>query len=163
MRTRTLLILAVCCGLAILLAGSIQFFRLAGGGDDVPDDLAIGAAATAGDLDATVLSAAERDGLLRVTVELAGVDDPEGLVNFRLIVGDDVLEPLTPAQAGDGACAGFTEAAQTCDLVFGTAQVENDIRVLLLQRGEDRVRWDLGERSTADAAARSSAGALAPT
>lgn len=152
MRTRTLLILAVCCGLAILLAGSIQFFRLAGGDDEVSDDLAIGAGATAGDLDATVVSAAEIDGLLRVTVELAGVDDTDGLGNFRLIVGDDVLEPLTPAQAGDGACAAFTVAAQTCDLVFGTAQVDNDIRVLLLQRGEDKVRWDLGDRTTGESA-----------
>ena len=153
MRTRTLLILAVCCGLAILLAGSIQFFRLAGGDDEVPDDLAIGAAASAGDLDATVVAATEQDGLLRVTVELAGVDDPDGLTNFRLIVGDDVLAPLTSAQAGDGACAGFTEDTQTCDLVFGTAQVENDIRVLLLQRGEDKVRWDLGDRTTGEASA----------
>lgn len=150
MRTRTLLILAVVCGLAILLAGGI-FFALLAGRDEVPDDLSIGAAARAGDLEATVVSATERDGLLRVTVELSGVDDPEGLTNFRLIVGNDVLEPLTPAQAGDGACTGFTEAAQTCDLVFGTAQVRNDIRVLLLQRGEDRVRWGLGDRTTEEA------------
>ncbi len=151
MRTRTLLILAVVCGLVILLAGGV-FFALLADRDEVPDDLAIGAAASAGDLDATVVSATEREGLLRVTVDLAGVDDPDGLTNFRLIVGNDVLEPLTPAQAGDGACAGFTEAAQTCDLVFGTAQVDNDIRVLLLQRGEDKVRWGLGDR-TIEAAA----------
>lgn len=143
MRTRTLLILAVCCGLAILVAGSVQFFRLAGDSEEVTADLAIGSSARAGDLEATVVSAAEVDGLMRVTVELAGVDDPDGLSNFRLVVGDDVLAPLTSAQAGAGACAVFTEAEQTCDLVFGTAQVDNRIRVLLLQRGEDRVRWDV--------------------
>jgi hypothetical protein len=143
MRTRTLLLLAVACGLVILVAGGIQLWRFAGESEGTEDDLPIGASASAGDLDVTVLAAEEADGLLRVTVRLSGVDDPAGIDDFRLIVAEDLIEPLTAAQAGDGTCADFTVAEQTCDLVFGTAQVDNDIRVLLVRRGEDRHRWAL--------------------
>jgi len=143
MRTRTLLLLAVACGLVILVAGGVQLWRFAGDESDAEGDLAIGASAAAGDLDVTVLGAGETDGLLRVTVRLSGVDDRDGIDNFRLIVAEDLLEPLTADQAGDGACVGLTVAEQTCDVVFGTAQVDNDIRVLLVRRGEDRHRWEL--------------------
>lgn len=143
MRTRTLLLLAVACGLVILVAGGLQLLRFAGNERDAEGDLAIGASAEAGDLDVTVLAADESEGLLRVTVRVSGVDDPAGLDGFRLIVAEDLLEPLTADQAGDGACAALTVAEQTCDIVFGTAQVDNDIRVLLVRRGEDRHRWEL--------------------
>ncbi len=143
MRTRTLLLLAVACGLVILVAGGLQLLRFAGNERDAEGDLAIGASAEAGDLDVTVLAADETEGLLRVTVRVSGVDDPAGLDGFRLIVAEDLLEPLTADQAGDGACAALTVAEQTCDIVFGTAQVDNDIRVLLVRRGEDRHRWEL--------------------
>ena len=143
MRTRTLLLLAVACGLVILVAGGIQLWRFAGDSEGTEDDLPIGASASAGDLDVTVLAAEEADGLMRVTVRLSGVDDPAGLDDFRLIVAEDLIEPLTADQAGAGACAAFTVDEQTCDLVFGTAQVDNDIRVLLVRRGEDRHRWAL--------------------
>ncbi len=142
MRTRTLLILAVCCGLAILVAGSLQLLRVTGEGSST-EDLAIGASARAGDLDVTVESADETDGLFRVTVRVSGVDDPAGTDSFRLVVSGGVLEPLTAAQAGDGACGSFTVAEQTCDLVFGVADVDGDARVLIVRRGEDQHRWNL--------------------
>lgn len=143
MRTRTLLLLAVGCGLAILLAGGIQLFRLSGDQEQTTEQLALGAAGSAGDLRVTVVGALEKDGLMHVEVRLSGVDDPNGLDDFRLVVTGGPIEPLAPAQAGDGACDGFTEAEQTCELVFGTAEVEGSARVLLLDRGEDRLRWVL--------------------
>lgn len=143
MRTRTLLLLAVGCGLAILLAGGIQLFRLSGEQEQTTEQLELGAIGTAGDLRVTVVRALEADGLMRVDVRLSGVDDPAGLDDFRLVVTGGPIEPLAAAQAGDGACDGFTEAEQTCSLVFGTAEVEGTARVLLLDRGEDRLRWVL--------------------
>lgn len=143
MRTRTLLLLAIVCGLAILVAGGVQLLRLAGDDGDAAENLVVGDAARAGDLAVTVVDAAEADGLMRVTVRLGGVDDPTGLDNFQLIVSGARVEPLTAAQAGEGACVALTVAEQTCDLVFGTADSDGRARVLLLLRGEDRVRWDL--------------------
>lgn len=143
MRTRTLLLLAIVCGLAILVAGGVQLLRLASDEDSSTGDLAIGQTAEAGDLDVTVVSAREADGLMRVTLRLSGVDDPDGLDGFRLIVSGGLVEPLTAAQAGDGACATLTVAEQTCDIVFGTADAAGEARVLILRRGEDQHRWDL--------------------
>ncbi len=143
MRTRTLLLLAVACGLVILLAGGIQLWRFASESSSGEGDLAVGARARAGDLDVTVLAAEELDGLMRVTMRLAGVDDAAGLDNFRLIVSGAALAPLTAEQAGGRACVAMTVAEQTCDLVFGTAQAPGEARVLIVRRGEDQHRWDL--------------------
>ena len=143
MRTRTLLLLAVGCGLAILLAGGIQLLRLSGEQEQTTEQLELGTVGAAGDLQVTVVRALEENGLMRVEVRLSGVDDPDGLDDFRLVVTGGPIEPLAAAQAGDAACDGFTEAEQTCSLVFGTAEVEGSARVLLLDRGEDRLRWVL--------------------
>lgn len=143
MRTRTLLLLAIGCGLAILLAGGIQLLRLSGDQTSSTPQLKIGQTGSAGDLRITVVDAAETDGLMRVGVRLSGVDDAAGLDDFRLVVNGKLLEPLRPAQAGDGACAELTTKEQTCALVFGTAGVDGTARVLLLRRGEDQLRWVL--------------------
>lgn len=142
MRTRTLLLLAVVCGLAILVAGGIQLLRVSGDNSS-DDDLAVGDRAVAGDLFATVVSADEHDGLMRVEVTLGGVDDDEALNDFRLVVPGEALVPLSADQAGAGVCASVTIAEQSCALVFGTADVEGTPRVLLLRRGEDQHRWVL--------------------
>jgi hypothetical protein len=142
MRTRTLLLLAVLCGLAILVAGSVQLLRLTTDGSAVAD-LTIGDAASAGDLTVTVESAAETDGFMRVQVRLGGVADDAGADGFRLVVPDGVLEPLPVTQAGAGACGAITVEPQQCTLVFGTAAAHGTPRVLLLRRGEDQRRWTL--------------------
>ena len=142
MRTRTLLLLAVVCGLAILLAGGIQLLRVSGDGESTAD-LSVGDTADAGDLTVTVIDAAEADGLMRVQVRVAGVDDPDGIDGFRLVVNGGLLTPLSADQAGAGGCGTLTVVAQTCDLVFGIAQVEGTARVLLVRRGEDQHRWVL--------------------
>jgi hypothetical protein len=141
MRTRTLLILATVCGLAILIAGGIQLIRV--GGDSGSDDLAVGDRAQAGDLTVRVLAASERDGLMRVEVELGGVADDGALDDFRLVVPGRAIAPLAADGAGEGACRGVSVAPQRCALVFGTAEVEGSARVLLVRRGEDQHRWVL--------------------
>ncbi len=143
MRTRTLLLLAVACGLVILVAGGVQLWRFAGESGEADADLAIGGQARAGDLDVTVVAADEVDGLMRVTMQLSGVDDPDGLDNFRLIVSGAALAPLSATQAGGNACQTMSVASQTCDLVFATATAEGAARVLIVRRGEDQHRWNL--------------------
>lgn len=135
-----MLLLAVVCGLAILVAGGIQLLRISGGESADADDLAIGDSATAGDAEVTVLGAVEADGRLVVSLELGGVDDPTGTDGFTLVVSGDVLRPLAP---GDGDCAGITVETATCDLRFDTSDVEGHTRILLLRRGEDQRRWAL--------------------
>lgn len=142
MRTRTLLILAVVCGLAILLAGGIKLLSVADDGGAGSEDLQIGASTTAGDADVTVLAAAEADGRMVVHVRIGGVDDPDGFDGFALVVAGAALR-AEPDGDGGSTCAGFTDAVQTCDLVFDTSEITGTPRVLLLRRGEDQRRWSL--------------------
>ncbi len=147
MRTRTLLILAVFCGLAILVAGSVQLLRVSDDSGDASADLVVGDTAAAGDLLVTVDAAVESDGVMRVEVTLSGVDDDDGLEGFRLVVPGNALAPLPSGQAGSGTvddvCGGVTLAEQRCMLVFATTDVVGTPRVLLLRRGEDQQRWVL--------------------
>ncbi|MDQ3468471.1 MAG: hypothetical protein M3487_01655 [Actinomycetota bacterium] len=138
MRTKTLLLLAVACGLVILAAGVVQLLRVAAQ-DDPARAAAVGDVVAVGDLTVTVLAFAERDGRGVVSVEVGGVDDPDGIDEFRLVVPGAALPPTT----GAAACAGTTVTAQRCDLVFGLPQAPGTSRVLLYRRGDEQVRWEL--------------------
>ena len=150
MRTRTLLMLAVFCGLAILVAGSVQLLRVSDDSGNASADLFVGDAAAAGDMNVTVNAAGERDGVMRVEVTLSGVDDDDGLDGFRLLVPGNALAPLPSGVPGTGlsgtaddGCGGVTLAEQHCTLSFATTGVVGTPRVLLLRRGEDQQRWVL--------------------
>ena len=137
MRTRTLLLLAVGCGLAILVAGGVFFLQIAQT-DTATTSLPIGATAQAGDLEVTVVGATESDGRLSVDVELAGVD-ADVRNDFTLLAGT----ALAPVGDAPGECVRATVAPQQCTLVFDTSAVVADVRVLLVRRGEDQHRWTL--------------------
>jgi hypothetical protein len=138
MRTRTLLLLAVACGLAILLAGGIRLLTISS--DDDPADLKIGATGAAGDARVTVLSATESDERLVVTVRFSGVDDPDGINGFELLAGS-VIDPASATAPGQ--CRTLSLQPTTCDLVFDVADVVGTARVLRFHRGEQQVRWAL--------------------
>lgn len=136
MRTRTLLLLSVACGLAILLAGGLQLFRIAG--NEPSTALAIGDTGTAGDAVVVVDGYSEVGGLAVVTVTVSGVDDADGIDGFRLRAPNDLVAP-----GPDSTCGGLTIETTTCDLVFPAATLEATDRQLVLQRGEDRLVWNL--------------------
>jgi hypothetical protein len=138
MRTRTLLLLAVTCGLAILLAGGFQLLRLAN--QTTPAALSIGSTGAAGDATVKVVDFHETDDVAVVTVILSGVDDAKGLDGFRL---QTVNELLAPNQHDARACAGFTVAPNSCTLTFGTSGAKGASRQLVFRRAEQQVRWRL--------------------
>jgi hypothetical protein len=138
MRTRTLLLLAVTCGLAILVAGTVQLLRLAG--QETAPLLAVGDRGSAGDATVVVKALDEVDGVATVTVTLSGVDDPNGLDGFTL-VGPGAKEQ--PNQRGDGVCQGISAEPVTCTLTFPTAAMEGGDRLLVFHRAAETVRWKL--------------------
>jgi hypothetical protein len=138
-RTRTLLLLAVACGLAILVAGVVQLLRVANQ-DDPPAAATVGRAVQVADMTVTVERVTERAGLVLVDVELGGVEDAEGAAAFRLVVPGDVVVP--DATAGNH-CGATTVQVQPCTLAFRLGDDAGSSRVLLYQRGDERVRWDL--------------------
>ncbi len=139
MRTRTLLLLAVTCGLMILVAGTIQLLRLAG--QETSTALGKGDKGTAGDAAVVVDDFREAGNVLTVTITISGVDDPDGLDGFTLV---GVPKPVNPA-ASDGAtaCTGFTVAPVTCTISFPTDAFTTQDRQLLFRRAEEQVRWKL--------------------
>jgi hypothetical protein len=138
MRTRTLLLLAIGCGLAILLAGGVQLLRLANQSTPAAP-LSVGQSGTAGDAEVTVVSYAVQGANGVVTVTLGGVDDAAGLDGFTLVTPGKPLAPLP----GGGTCTGFTVAPVTCTLAFSLTGVSGVDRQLVFQRAEERVRWKL--------------------
>ena len=140
MKTRTLLLLSVGVGLAILLAGGVFLFQLSTESAAV-EPAAIGEPVSVGDVDLTVLDTTEGAALLAIDVEIGGVDDLDGIDSFRLITGDRRLDPVTaPA---DGRCVEITVEAQRCRIEFDVSAADGSSRVLVLRRGDEQRNWVL--------------------
>ncbi len=139
-RTRTLLLLAVACGLAILVAGVVQLLRVANA-DPSTRAVDVGSVVRVGDMAVTVEHVDERPGFVLVAIEIGGVDDPAGTEAFKLVVPGKVL--VADPTAGDH-CGTTTVQVQPCVLAFRLPADAGSSRVLLYQRGDERVRWDLG-------------------
>jgi hypothetical protein len=140
MKTRTLLLLSVGVGLAILLAGGLFFVQLANQSTAI-EPAEIGDPVAVGDVEVTVLATSEAEPIFAVDVEIGGVDDSDGIDSFELITGDLELSPITaPA---DGRCIEISEAPQRCRIEFDTSGADGSNRVLILQRGEQRRTWVL--------------------
>jgi len=140
MKTRTLLLLSVGVGLAILLAGGVFLFQLSNESAAV-DVAAIGDLVEVGDVQVTVNGTTENASVVSVDVEIGGVDDVDGADSFRLITGAEPLPPIAAPAAG--RCVGITVAVQQCRLDFDVSAIEAPNRVLLLRRGDEQRRWDL--------------------
>ena len=140
MRTRTLLILAVCCGFAILLAGGIQLLRIANQESSEDEYHDVGEAVAIGDLTIVVESFTEAGGIATIDMRIGGVDDDDGSAEFRLVVPQAAIEPN---RSGDRACGATTVAEQSCELTFGVADAAGGSRILLYRRGDEVARWEL--------------------
>jgi hypothetical protein len=139
-RTRTLLLLAVVCGLAILVAGVVQLLRVAAQ-DEPPRPALVGERVRVGDMDVVVTAAEERNARMLVDIELGGVDDPDGAAGFSLITSSGAL---TADPTAGNHCGATTVAPQPCTLAFRLGGDAGTSRVLVYRRGEEQVRWDLG-------------------
>ena len=132
--TRKLIVVALLCGLAILVAGGIQLFRIADTDDRTVEVLAEGEPATVGSV-TVVVEASERDPS-RTTVTVAfrlAVPEREPttvpLSGFTLLVGGDLERPVDPGDATSACPASIPVGAETtrCEVDFpggsGTATI----------------------------------------
>ena len=140
MRTRTLLILAVCCGFAILFAGGIQLLRIANQESSDVEFSELGERVQVGDMTIVVESFTEADGVATIAVRIGGVDDDDGATDFRLGVAGEVI---AANRSGDAACGATTLAEQTCILRFSVADAAGGTRILVYERGDEDARWEL--------------------
>lgn len=142
MRTRTLLLLAVVCGVIILVAGGIQLIRLT---DQQQTSVQVerDVAGQAGDATVTlrdvVVDEAASGQRTLLIVDIGGVDDPAGLDGFTLVGVGEVAR----VDASASSCAGITEAQQRCELAFVTSEFPTGARQLIFRRADTQLRWVL--------------------
>ncbi len=140
MKTRTLLLLAVACGLVILVAGSIKLFLLSD--TKSPVHLSIGVGATIGDMRVKVVSAERRAGTTLIVVELVGADDVDGATTWTYAAGGNAqLRPLAPpADVGQKCGATSATTPTRCALAFATNEPRG---VLVYGRAGEKRLWDI--------------------
>ena len=147
MSTRRLILTALVCGLAILVAGGIQLFRLA---DDDPVELpGIGDRRVVEGVGVTVVAVDAVDGRTVVTVSLSasgpdaadavGADAGEG---WTLLRGDITGPVEVPAGAGI-PCDAVTVAEVAAECVVAFAPAAEGDRYLAFRRGDVEARWAL--------------------
>lgn len=142
--TRRLIITALVCGMAILLAGGVFLVRIANNRVEITTNR-IGDVVRVGDLRVTVVRVTEGADALRVGVEIdatdatlaASVDAEE---RWTLVIGGarDRLEPT-----GGTPCRGArieSGRTLTCDLAFAPADGPT---YLSFELGEGGARWRL--------------------
>jgi hypothetical protein len=137
MKTRTLLMLAMACGLAIMLAGAVFLFQLSTQ-DDLAPPIELGEQTRVGDMSVTIMAATERDGVLSVTIEIGGTPDDQPADEFRLIASGRAVS------VADTTCAPAATGPQACLVSFDVSAADGVSRVLFYERGDDQARWVLG-------------------
>lgn len=141
MKTRTLMLLALGCGLMIMLAGAVFLFQLSSQ-DEIDPPVPLGEATRVGDMSVTVDAADESAGSLIVTVTMGGVADPAGGEGFRLLAsGRPVSADLNVDD--DAVCGATTVEVQACEVRFDVSAADGASRVLFYERGDSRARWVL--------------------
>ncbi len=142
MKTRTLLLLALGCGVAIMFAGAVFLFQLSTS-DELEPATPIGEAARVGDMTVTVLGASEQQSdsvmLLSVDVEIGGVEDRDGDEGFRLIASG------RGSRDHSGTCGATSVESARCTLVFDVSLADGRSRVLFYERGDQQLRWVLDQ------------------
>lgn len=101
-KTRTLLLLSVACGLLILLAGGVKLLQVASDDPAVPV-LSLGEVATIGDMTVSVSAIDPDGGVVTVLVSMSGVPGESALEGWRLLGDGQVSEPLGGDPSGGSA------------------------------------------------------------
>lgn len=147
MSTRKLILTALVCGLAILIAGGVKLIQVAN--DEVAVEvLSFGDEATLGDMTVSVLDIERRPDATLVTVTMTGVDLTTGAADgWRLLADGRVQEPAIengrvqePASVSDtDGCTAVRAGAPTrCTVRFDA--VESAATVAYVRAGEQR-QW----------------------
>jgi hypothetical protein len=145
-KTRTLLLLALGCGLAILLAGGVFLVRTFANRDalTVPPAAKVGESRTVGNVTATVLRRDVTGGVLVVQVRLdSGRALGDASAGWSLLADGKLRRPVPAPAAGASPCAGHAVTAGStfeCALAFDTA---TDTGTVAYAVGDVQRQWQL--------------------
>jgi hypothetical protein len=137
MSTRKLILTALLCGLAILIAGGVKLIQVANDEVEVKV-LALGEEVTLGDMTVSVLEIDRRPDATLVTVTMVGVDLASGAADGWRLLGDGrVQEPLATSTA-NGCTTVMADSPTRCTIGFEA--VESVPTVAYVRAGEQR-QW----------------------
>lgn len=136
MKTRNLLLLALGCGLAIMLAGAVFFVQLATQ-DEAEPPVPVGERVEVGDMSVTIDGADESGGVLRVDITIGGTEDDDPTDEFRLIAS------ARPVPVAGSTCGRSGDTVATCTIEFDVGGIDGVSRVLFYERGDEQARWVL--------------------
>ena len=140
MKTRNLIILSICCGLMIVLAGGFKLFQVTANRTEVPVNK-LGVAATIGDMTATVTTIEESPAGISVAIQMSGVAGDSVIEGWRLLGDGKVLEPSGAVL--EGACDASTkvpDAGASVQCLLRFPSVEAVQAVAYTRAGEQR-QW----------------------
>ena len=148
MKTRTLILLAAACGVAILVAGGVFIWRVTANRDEltVPEIRSPGQSQQVGDVTATVAGSADVGSVVVVKVQLeSGKDRPDAGAGWSLVViGEATARRPVAIPDGQGtACAGMplvANQAVACSLAFPAGDGD---RIVALAVGDVQRQWKL--------------------
>ena len=138
MKTRTLLLLAVACGTAILIAGAFLFVKLAGQ-DDPVEAVPVGVATTVGDMQVTVqLVRGGRRTRRRGGHASVASTTTTGSSGSNLVTAGGKAVPETSSADDPPACGALTVAEQRCTLSFPLPPNPGTTRILVSSAATSR-------------------------
>ena len=132
------MLLAIGCGLVILLAGGIQELRVTGQ-EQTATLLKTGQPGTAGDVTVQLITSSVDASNLVANVRIGGIDDADGLDGFTL-VGPGKVVAVTSS-----TCSRITVDERDCALAFATTEMQGTSRQLIFHRADDQLRWVLAQ------------------
>ena len=112
------MLLALACGVAIMLAGAVFLFQLSTQ-DEIDAAVPVGEMTQVGDMSVTVVSSQESGGVLRVSITIGGTSDDRSV---RRVPADRVGTPgrgVIVHVPGDRRCGG--SAGESCSIDFDVA------------------------------------------
>jgi len=117
MSTRKLILTALVCGLAIVVAGGIKLFQVASDTKQV-EVLNLGTSAKLADMTVSVDAIDQSSEVTLATVTMVGVDDANASEGWRLLAGGTVRSPIQVDDL-ENACSVTSEVSPvTCVVAF---------------------------------------------
>jgi hypothetical protein len=145
-KTRTLILLAMGCGLAILVAGGVFLWRVIANKDEltVPDPAHVGEAQQVGPVRATVVGSTDDGHVLLVQAHLESAEhiDDAGS-GWSLLIGGDLRTPVDVPLADGRPCAGTAlDPGRPIDCAVAFTSADGDRYVAFAAGGQQRL-WQL--------------------
>ena len=137
MSTRKLILTALLCGLAIIVAGGIKLFQVASDTKEV-EILSLGTVAQLADMTVSVTEINQAPDSTLATVTMVGVDGADATEGWRLLAGGSVRAPIERDDV-DNACT-VTNASTTVTCVVAFEPSDGSVTVAYV-RGGAQSQW----------------------